>query len=169
VNKLEFNEDGTIRPVDLTMDGVGILHHMPQEKRIEVVNSRASSVRTDLNIKPKQDSLFKRTESFSSGFAFDDANGSRWMAAAEDTTSWIMADFGKRKQIRRSEVYFVRPAAGHAYVLEYSADGREWKQCGGNQQVVVESPHTDKLNVKARYLRVKILSGINGIWEWHIY
>jgi len=169
VNKLAFNDDGTIRPVDLTLNGVGALHPVPHEKKIQVVNSKASSVRADLIIKRNQDSLFKRTESFSSQFAFDDANGSRWMAAAEDSTSWIIADVGKLQHIKRSEVYFVRPTAGHAYELEYSIDGKEWKSCGEHRQVVVQSPHTDHLNIKARYLRVKILNGINGIWEWHIY
>jgi beta-xylosidase len=169
VNKLAFNEDGTIRPVNLTLNGVGALHNLPREKRIRVVKSTASSVRADLIIKRNQDSLFKRTESFSSQFAFDDANGSRWMAAPEDSASWIIADLGKLKRIKRSEVYFVRPTAGHAYVLEYSIDGKAWKQCGAHQQVIIESPHTDKLNIKARYVRVKIVSGVRGVWEWHIY
>lgn len=171
VNKLEFNEDGTIRPVDLTLSGVGALHTeaVKYAKRIKVVNSKVSSVRSDLVIKRNQDSLFRRTESFFSQFAFDNANGSRWMGAPEDSTSWIVADFGKSQQIKRSEVYFVRPTAGHAYVLEYSIDGKTWKPCGGHREVIVQSPHTDKLNVKARYLRVKILSGVNGVWEWHIY
>ena len=169
VNKLEFNEDGTIRPLDLTLNGVGALHAAPPEKRISIISSKASSVRPALIIKPRKDSLFKRTESFSSQFAFDDENGSRWMAAAEDSTSWIMADLGKLQPVRHSEVYFVRPTAGHAYVLQYSADGKAWKNCGEHQQLVVESPHTDKLDIKARYLRLRILSGVNGIWEWHIY
>ena len=169
VNKLEFNNDGTIRPVDLTLDGVGVLHAVPHKKRIKVVNSEVSSVRPDLIIKRNQDPLFQRTESFSSHFAFDDANGSRWMAAPEDTTSWIVADLGKSRNIKRSEVYFVRPTAGHAYVLEYSINGKTWKPCGGHPELVTQSPHTDSLNIRARYLRVKILNGINGIWEWHIY
>ena len=91
------------------------------------------------------------------------------MAAPEDSTTWIIADIGKLQNTKRSELYFVRPAAGHAYVLEYSNDGKIWKSCGGHSQLIVQSPHTDKLNIKARYLRVKILSGVNGIWEWHIY
>ena len=98
-----------------------------------------------------------------------DANGSRWMAAAEDSASWIMADLGKPQHVKRSELYFVRPTAGHAYELEYSVDGKAWKPCGAHRQVIAQSPHTDKLNIKARYLRVKIVSGVYGIWEWHIY
>lgn len=168
VNKMEFNEDGTIRPVDLTLNGVGALHIVPHEESIKVVHSKASTVRSSLTVKPMKDSLLRRTEYFSSQFAFDDANGSRWMAAPEDTGSWIIADLGKSQSIKRSEVYFVRPTAGHAYVLEYSTDCKTWRPCGGHPHVVIQSPHTDNLNIKARYLRVKILNGVNGIWEWHI-
>lgn len=99
----------------------------------------------------------------------DDANDSMWMAVSEDTGSWTFVDLGKSRNIKCSEVYFILPAAGHAYVLEYSTDGKIWKSCGGHPEVVIQSPHTDILNIKARYLRVKILNGINGIWEWHIY
>lgn len=169
VNKLEFNEDGTIRPVDLTLSGVGALRSVPQEKRIRIVNATASSVRSDLIIKRNQDSLFKRTESFFSQFAFDNANGSRWMAADDDSTSWLIADLGKPQRIKRSELYFVRPTAGHTYEVEYSVNGKDWKRCEAHQQVIMESPHKNNLNCKARYLRVKILSGVRGIWEWHIY
>jgi len=169
VNKLEFNEDGTIRPVDLTLTGVGPLHPVPREKRIKVANSTASSVRSDLIIKPNQDPLFKKTESFLPDFAFDSSNGSRWMAAPKDSTSWIVADLGKSQNIKRSDVYFVRPTAGHAYTLEYSADGKTWHPGGGHQEVIVQSPQTDNLNIKARYLRIRVLKGVQGIWEWNIY
>ncbi|RXK87476.1 glycosyl hydrolase family 43 [Filimonas effusa] len=169
VNKLEFNADGTIRPVKLTLDGVGAFRAVIQGKSISVVDSKASSVRSALIVKPNQDFSLKRTEFFSSQFAFDDANGSRWMAAPEDSTAWLVADLGRIQKVRRSEIGFVRPTAGHAYILEYSADGKVWKACGGHRQVVVQSPHQDMLNIKARYLRIKILAGVKGVWEWHIY
>lgn len=169
VNMLKFNKDGTIRPVDLTMTGVGALREMPYRKEIKVLDSKASSVRPDLNIKPNQDSLFRRIESFPSQFAFDGANGSRWMASSEDPSPWIVADLGKSKNIKRSEVYFVRPTAGHKYLLEYSTDNKTWKSCGEHFEVIIQSPQTDNLNIKARYLRVRILKGIPGIWEWNIY
>jgi hypothetical protein len=169
VNKLEFNEDGTIRPVDLTLDGVGALRKIPQDKKITVVNSQASSICPDLDIKYMKDTLFRRTESFVSQFAFDGANGSRWMAESTDKDNWIVADLGKSQKIKRSEVYFVRPTAGQAYTLEYSTDGKTWNSCGGHPDLKIQSPHTDSLNIKARYLRVKILEGVKGIWEWNVY
>jgi len=169
VNKLEFNEDGTIRPVDLTLNGVGYLRDVPQENKIKVVYCNSSSVRDSLKIIPMKDSLFNRTEYFVPEFAFDSANGSRWMAAAHDKTPWIIADLGEQRKLKRSEVFFVRPTAGHSYVLEYSKDGKNWKSCGGHADVKIQSPHTDNFNINARYLRVRITNGLNGIWEWNIF
>lgn len=168
VNKLEFNEDGTIRPVNLTLNGVGALRDIPQEKKMVVVSCMASSVREPLKIIPMKDSLLERTEYFVPEFAFDSANGSRWMPAEGDDTPWIIADLGKRQQLKRSEIYFVRPTAGHSYTLEYSDDGKSWKSCGGHDDQRIQSPHTDNLDITTRYLRVKITHGIKGVWEWNV-
>ncbi len=169
VNKLEFNDDGSIKPVELSMDGVGALHNVKTIDQKLVVNAIASSVRPNLTVKPRKDTSFHREESFSPTFAFDKANGSRWMTAPEDSAGWIIADLGKIKNLNRSEIYFVRPTDGHAFKLEYSTNGKTWAACGGHTDVRVQSPHTDDLNIKARYLRVTIIKGIKGIWEWNIY
>ncbi|MGK9126381.1 family 43 glycosylhydrolase [Olivibacter sp. SA151] len=169
VNRLEFNEDGTIRPVDLTMKGVGALRGGKQEKKIQIVKVYASSVSEPLAIEPMKDSLFQRTEHFVPSFATDGANGSRWMANEGDSAKWIVVDLASVQQIRRSEVYFVRPTAGHAYLLEVSTDGKVWEKCGGSEEARMQSPHTDLIDKRCRYLRIKILKGIAGIWEWNIY
>ena len=44
VNRLEFNEDGTIRPVDLTLEGVGALRKIKQEKKLKTDTVYASSI-----------------------------------------------------------------------------------------------------------------------------
>ena len=169
VNKLEFNEDGSIKPVSLHLNGVGVLKQMKQATSQAIVSSNASSIREDLVIKHMKDSLFKRTESFNSSFAFDHANGSRWMSSSDDQNPWLIADLGKVKKVKKSSIYFVRPTAGHAYQLEYSVDGKQWKRAGGHDGLKVQSPHEDQFNIKARYLRVKIMSGVTGVWEWEIY
>ena len=169
VNKLEFNEDGSIKPVSLHLNGVGALKQMRQATALAIVSSTASSIREDLVIKPMRDSLFKRTESFKSSFAFDHANGSRWMANSTDQSAWLMADLGKVQEIRKSALYFVRPTAGHAYLLESSLDGKEWKKIGGHDDLKIQSPHEDQFKIKARYLRVKINKGLAGVWEWEIF
>ncbi|MFL5746179.1 MAG: family 43 glycosylhydrolase [Niastella sp.] len=169
VNKLEFDEEGAIRAVKLTMDGVGALLPEKTPARKKIIHMNASSIRPALNIKPEGDSLLHRTEEFDPLFAVDGANGSRWMASPADSACWIMADLGKTAKITRSELYFVRPTAGHAYVLEYSKDGQTWMACGGHADIKMQSPHTDELNIHARYLRARITQGVKGVWEWNIY
>ena len=169
VNRLEFNEDGTIRPVDLTLEGVGALRKIKQEKKLKTDTVYASSISAPLNIEPMKDPSCRRTEYFIPAFAIDGANGSRWMAADQDKENWIIADLGTAKKVHRSEVYFVRPTAGHAYLLEGSADGKVWQVCGGHEDIKIQSPHIDTPNKKYRYLRIKILKGIAGIWEWNIH
>lgn len=169
VNRLEFNEDGTIRPIKLDLNGVGALREIKREKPLKIDTVWASSVAEPLRIKPMKDSLCHRTEYFVPAFAIDGANGSRWMALDEDKEAWIVADLGKERSIHQSEVYFVRPTAGHAYVLEGSSDGKHWEVCGGHDDLRIQSPHTDVVKQSYRYLRIKILNGIVGIWEWNIY
>lgn len=169
VNILEFNPDGSIRPVDITMNGVGALKKVKADRKLSVVNSYASSIRDILKIKYENDSLFHRTETFVPYFAFDGANGSRWMPASQDSVGWLVADLGKVVPVKRSEIYFVRPTAGHAYQLEYSVDGTTWELCGGHEDLRMESPHTDNIKIKARYLRVTINRGVKGVWEWNLY
>ncbi|WP_281514352.1 family 43 glycosylhydrolase [Phocaeicola sartorii] len=169
VNRLEFNDDGTIRQVKLDMKGVGALRKVKRDKKIKIDTIYASSIAQPLDIKPMKDSLFKRTEYFVPEFAIDGANGSRWMPDCNDRDNWIVADLGCVKKIHRSEVYFVRPTAGHAYVLEGSVDGKNWQPCGGHLDKQMKSPHNDTLQQRFRYLRIRITDGIAGIWEWNIY
>lgn len=169
VNRLEFDSTGAIIPVRLDKEGVGALFDVKGRTPKKVFNATSSSTRADLIIKPEKDTSLHRRESFLPLFAFDHSYGSRWMPAADDNNNWLMADLGKPVKITGSEIYFVRPTAGHSYLLEYSVDGKNWVSCGGQPEATMESPHTDKLDVKARYLRVKILTGIKGVWEWDIY
>lgn len=169
VNRLEFNEDGTIRPVELDLNGVGALREVEREKPLKIDTVWASSTAEPLRIRPMKDLLCRRTEYFVSAFAIDGANGSRWMALDEDKEAWMVVDLGEVKNIHRSEIYFVRPTAGHAYVLEGSTDGKHWETCGGHEDLRIQSPHTDVVEQSYRYLRIKISKGIKGIWEWNIY
>lgn len=169
VNRLLFDDTGAIKPVQLTKDGVGALYKTNWPSPKKVFNAKASSTHADATIKPESDSSLHRKESFVPLFAFDHSNGSRWMAAPGDTGRWLMADLGKPVKISRSDIYFVRPTAGQAYLLEYSVDGKKWMPCGGQTELKIASPHTDKFEITARYLRVKILKGVQGVWEWQIY
>ncbi|MDT3387224.1 MAG: family 43 glycosylhydrolase, partial [Bacteroidota bacterium] len=169
VNRLEFNSDGTIRPVKVSLDGVGALSPYPYGTEIPIKRITASSVADSQYVKPISDPTLHRVEYFSPQFASDHANGSRWMALDEDSSCWLVADLGRKEFIGRSEIAFVRPTAGHAYRLEGSVDGRKWTLCGGHDDIRIQSPHVDEIGQKYRYLRLKITSGVKGVWEWQIY
>lgn len=169
VNKLEFNDDGTIRQVAVSLDGVGALRHIDDYRELKPVAITASSTRKPHAIRYQNDRRCQRTEYFDATLATDGANGSRWMAADGDSVCWMVLDLGKSVGISRSEICFVRPTAGHAYLLEGSQDGIRWKRCGGHADVQRRSPHTDEINKTYRYLRVTITKGIKGIWEWRVF
>lgn len=169
VNRLLFAKDGTIIPVDLTLNGVGALGKIKHQKQLHIDSIYASSVAKSLQVIPMKDSLSRRTEYFTPTFAADGANGSRWLATEEDKDRWIVADLGAIKNVHRNEIYFVRPTAGHTYLIEYSSDAKVWKICGGSEDSNIRSPYTDQFDIKCRYLRIKILKGIAGIWEWNVY
>ena len=169
VNRMEFNADGTIRPMRLSMEGVGALKKADYGTPIPTDSIWASSVAEPKFIEPNQDERCRRTEYFIPSFATDGANGSRWMAAKGDAKPALTIDLGKVRRIGRSEIAFVRPTAGHAYVLEGSKDGADWEVCGGHDDVQLRSPHVDRIGRKYRYLRVRIREGIAGVWEWNLY
>ena len=168
VNHLEFNPDGTIKPVDLHLKGVGELRHIIRNKELRPLRMEASSLQAPHSIRYFKDERCARTECFSPEFAVDGSNGSRWMAEEKDSLCWLIADFGKSVNISQSELYFVRPTAGHAYLLEGSNDKINWVRCGGHDDLRKMAPHTDSIGKSFRYLRVSIKEGVRGIWEWNI-
>ena len=176
VNRMEFNDDGTIRQVRVTMDGVGALRRLSGHRELKPVEIKASSTRDSLKIRHNQDERCQRTEYFDAAFAIDGANGSRWMAQEDDAFDglstgsgcWLMVDLGQPKVVYASELYFVRPTAGHAYILEGSTDGIVWEPCGGHKDIQKRSPHRDLIQKPYRFLRVTITEGVKGVWEWRL-
>lgn len=169
VNRLDFNADGTIKPVLVTLDGVGYLRPNNHSEEIRPVSIQASSVAEHHLIRNNKDWRCWRTEPFVPEFAIDDANGSRWMADDKDIRPTLTIDLGKATTIGSSEIAFVRPTAGHAYTLEASLDGQSWQVIGGHSDVQKRSPHTDTINASFRFLRLTITHGIKGVYEWKLY
>jgi hypothetical protein len=170
-DKMDFNADGTIRPIKLTKAGVGALRPVANQSPNLASGGTAvaSSSRADAPVPPKKDPACNRIESFAAQLAVDNSNGSRWLAAAGDNNAWWQLDLGTARNISRTEAYFVKPAAGHAYRLEYSLDGQTWLPYGGHENVILQSPHSDFKSVRARYLKLTFLNGEPGLWEFRVY
>jgi len=170
-DKMNFNADGTIQPITLTKEGVGAIrptsHPLPNRALAATVT--ASSVRPEFKVPVKKDPSLDRTESFVPGFATDGSNGSRWMAAPEDKTPWLQVDLGAPRDILGTEAYFVQPTHGHAFKIESSLDGKTWQPYVEHADVRIQSPHQDKKPTRARYLRLTILQGTPGLWEFRVY
>jgi hypothetical protein len=171
VDKMDFNADGTIRPITLTKKGVGAIR--PQAKTTPNLALKgkaiASSTMRDYRVPLGDNKDTNRTESYGAEFAIDGSNGSRWMADGKDKTPQWTLDLGAVCTITRTEAYFVRPTAGHAYRLEASVDGQNWLLYGGHDDVIQQSPHTDTKKAQVRYLRLTVTQGIPGLWDFRVY
>lgn len=167
-----FNSDGTIQPIQLSLHGVGAIRRDPAYDKPNLAskaNVTASSTQPDLRIPATANPGLNRIETFTPGNAIDGSNGSRWMAATTDRQAWYQLDLGQVREVERAELYFVQPTLGHAYRLESSMDGKSWKPCGGHEEIQVRSPHTDSRIGPARYLRVALLQGTPGLWDFRLY
>lgn len=167
-----FNPDGTIRPIKLAFNGVGALRRDPDYERPNLAlgaTSTASSTAAQVRIPPTDEPDLNRIEVFDTKNAHDASNGSRWMARADGGQAWFQLDLGREVAVNRTELYFVQPTLGHAYQLEASLDGKTWRPCGGHEDVQIRSPHKDSAVGTARHLRVTILKGTPGLWEFRVY
>ena len=170
VNRLEFNADGTIRPVQVNMEGVGALRKVNYGTPLAIADVNASSTLQPQAIRYFKDEKCQRTEHFVPQFAIDGANGSRWMAdAANDAQPSFTLDLGRVQKVKRCEVAFVRPTEGHAYRIETSLDGQSWTTAAEKTQREICSPHIDRIGKKVRFVRITILEGVQGIWECQLY
>jgi hypothetical protein len=167
-NKMNFNADGTIQPIKLTKAGVGALRPDTETTLNLALDCRATASSTRRNYRVRPSNL-DRVETYAPANAVDDSNGTRWLAAPGDTAPWFEVDLGAPRDIRRTEAYFVKPAAGQAYRLEWSLDGKQWNLYGEHDKVVICSPHRDTKSVRARYLKLTILKGEPGLWEFRVY
>lgn len=184
INRMEFNEDGTIKTIIPDKKGVGYLG-TNSEKRTNLAlqgTLTASSekeakvsivkIETEPN-QPKPDGAsvkeVSRIFTYKAGNAADQSNGTRWMALENDQDPWIMIDLGTVKKLSESHMAFTHPTEGHRWILEKSIDGLSWKKCASQDKLAIRSPHIARKIGKARYLRLSVTEGSAGLWEWKIY
>jgi hypothetical protein len=170
-DKMYFRADGTIEPIRVTKHGVGAIRPSPITRANLALGktATASSEAPVVTIQSGKDTQLDRKEYFVAGYALDGSNGSRWMAATGDAAPWFQVDLGEPREILGTEAYFVQPTHGHAYRLECSLDGKSWRSYGGHDDVRIQSPHRDANRLRTRYLRLTILKGTPGLWEFRVY
>ena len=171
VDKMNFNADGTIQPIQLTLQGVGALRPNAETTETNLAQGKsaiASSTLADYKVPAIADKRIHRIETYTPANALDASNSTRWLAKADDNAAWFQLDLGEARDIKRTQVYFVKPTAGHAYRQEHSLDGQTWQPYGGHDDARMQSPHTDAKAVRARYLRITFLKGTPGLWELRV-
>lgn len=184
VNKMEFNEDGTIRTLVPDRKGVGYLRESQENHENLALHAvfEASSVREPrfskvvIETRPNSplpdkasEKVAERTRFFDASLAGDESNGTCWMAAETDANPWIMVDLQAVLEVDECQLAFVHPAEGHCWRLEKSSDGKKWETCALQETLKACSPHVVKVGDKVRYLRLSIDKGAPGLWEWKIF
>lgn len=187
VNRLQFNADGTIKPVEVTKTGISELPNLNKKKFIIPAKVSASSVRKDTIIKTTIDTVIEklinmppkfveselenvqRTVDFKPENVIDGSNGTFWMCDSTDKQPWFQIDLGVVKQVKSLELFFLKSTLGHTFKIEKSDDGQEWKTVDTTVSEIIQSPQVINKIGKTRFLKVTVLSGAPGLWEAKIY
>jgi hypothetical protein len=170
-NKLEFAEDGTIVRVVPDLQGVGYLGPNSETRKNIACEAMwtASSVRGPRLTRGRTHRDYTRTFAYDAQMAGDGDNGTRWVADGRDKSPWIQADFGAPREVSEAKLFFTQPAFGHNWKLEGSLDGQEWFAVAEETGKPCRSPHVAKVGKTVRYLRLSVLDGDPGLWEFKVF
>ena len=144
-DKLVFDADGNIEKVIPTHTGVGFLskntNPYPNLAYIKKVTASSSY---SADYKPE--------------FAVDDNNGTFWKPKDNsDKAAWLQVDLGKLTPVKRVLTQFEYATWYYQYLIEYSADGKQWKIFSDKRNNHWHgSPAVDEGDVKARYIKLTI-------------
>lgn len=173
-NRMEFNENGTIKTLIPDEKGVGYLaaNQETRENLALKASFRASSIRaprtSEVEIEtqpnrplPDNASVANagRTHVCQPANVADQSNGTCWLAGTNDKKAWIMVDLKEPTEMAECRFAFVHPAEGHAWRLKKSDDGKNWQPCSEQTGAKACSPHIAKVGSKVRYLRLRIDKG----------
>lgn len=157
MDKLEFENDGAIKKVTATQNGVPLdfLKQHAQAKRLQPQAVTASST---IN------------QSYDATNAFDDNNGTLW-AATNTGLAFIQADFGKTIAIHSCTPVFDAVMGDYTYTIQSSTDGTTWTEYAtANNATATEWPVTHEKEAAARFIKLTVKSAPKerervGLWE----
>lgn len=161
IDKLEFNPDGTVKPVVPTHDGHGYFA-TPQIKSENLALCKKIEASSFYN------------NDFKPEYAVDDNNGTLWKPATCGN-EWITVDLGKTQNVKTVFTQFEYATRFYQYYIETSLDNKSWKMFADKRNNrLAGSPCVDFGNAKARFVRLVFTGGEkNGfrgaIWNIKIF
>ena len=161
VDRMEFAEDGSIKPLIPTHDGIGAL-----------APSVVKSKNLALGAKVRASSFYDAD--FCPEYAVDDNNGTLWRPRGMGQ-EWIEMDLGVARQIQTIWTQFEYGTQFYQYLIETSVDGKHWSVFADKRNNrLAGSPMVDFGKVKARYVRLTFTGGQkNGfggaVWNLKIF
>lgn len=141
IDKLEFNSDGTITPIEGSHSGVKAFAP-------SILKSENLAYRKPVKVSSYYD------DNFLPEYAVDDNNGTLWRPRTMGQ-EWIEIDLEKTQTIRTVLTQFEYGTSYYQYVIETSVDGKNWNTFADKRNnYLAGSPMVDFGNVKARYVRL---------------
>ncbi len=168
VDRMEFENDSTIRKVTGTLTGIPdwIESEAPKDLAYgaEVSASSIYQLQTlDLNY------------TYQPSHVTDQNNATLWMAGDNTFPQDLTIDLGEEQSVARIMTEFEFATYYYQYRWEYSVDGKEWEVFADrSENRIPGSPMIDDNQVKARYLKLTILgaekTGIYAaVWNVKVY
>lgn len=142
---IEFNPDGTIKPVTPTQTGVGPLQ-------------KSAPPRTDLARGCYATATSVKSGCYVPEYALDHNNASLWRAADNTYPQSFAVDLGKVCGISEIQTTFEYPTLSYKYLIETSEDGSIWTTYVDKRAEfpLAVSPHKEAGQAHARFVRITV-------------
>lgn len=160
-DQLIFTKDGRIEKVNAGHQGIGYLQP-------------STNPFPNLAFGKKVKASSSYNDWFKPEYAVDDNNATLWRAKSS-RNEWIELDLGTVQPVQRIWTQFEYATSYYQYIIETSADGKEWNVFADKRNnVLAGSPMTDYGNVKARYVRLTITGNekngvLAAIWNIKVF
>lgn len=162
-DRMEFNEDGTIKKVVPTQTGVGPLQPLVGQG-------------TDLARGKYAKATSVRGGCYAPEYALDHNFASKWVAATNDYPQTLTVDLGGKHDISRVETSFEYPTLSYKYLIETSLDGKTWAKFADKtaEFPTAVSPVKDLGRATASLVRITITEcqrpeNAAGIYSFRVY
>lgn len=146
IDRLEFAEDGSIRPVTPSHEGVRLpVPSVLKSANLALGKSVRASSAYDDNFRPS--------------YAVDDNNGTLWRPRTCGQ-EWLEIDLGRVEHVGTVWTQWEYGTQFYQYLIETSTDGRKWTVFADKRDNrLAGSPMVDFGDAKARYVRITFTGG----------